>query len=101
MNKSSWIEVMGDTPYNKVLDFLMTQRGLFDYSKTEIAKESKTSWVSTQKIIRLMLKVGIVKKMREVGRTSMYMIDENNPIARAVVLAWLTVTKAMFDNKRR
>lgn len=97
--ESSYIEVMGDTPYNKILDFLINVRGLWDYSITEIAKEADVAWVTTEKIIKDMLRKGIIKKTREVGRADMYMIDEDNPKARALVAQYLIISKVMFDLK--
>ena len=95
--KSSYIEVMGDNPKNRIIDFLVTERGLFDYSKTEIAKEADVAWGTTDKIIDDLVKDGIVKKTREVGRAEMYMLNEKNPIAQMLVASYLLITKSMLQ----
>lgn len=94
--KSSYIEVMGDNPKNRIIDFLITERGLFDYSKTEIAKEADVAWGTTDKIIDDLHKEGIINKTREVGRADMYMLNEKNPIAQVLIASYLLITKSML-----
>ena len=50
MTDSVFLEKMGDSPQTKILDFLLTFRE-FDYSPTDIAKESEVSWITAKKII--------------------------------------------------
>jgi len=49
-NETVFIEVFGSNPIIKVLDFLITYR-LFDYSLTEITKNSEVSYSTLQRTL--------------------------------------------------
>lgn len=97
MPKSSFVEIMGDNPYNRILDFLITERGLFDYSITEMAGQTGVAWVTVQGILRHLLRENAIKRTRTVGKAEMFMLNEDSPVAQVLVAAYLMITKVMFD----
>jgi DNA-binding transcriptional ArsR family regulator len=81
---SSFVLIMGNTPFIRVVDFLLENR-LFDYSKTEIAKNAEVGWSTLHGIWKILGKAKIVKETRVVGKSKMYKLDEENPIVRKLI----------------
>lgn len=81
---SSFVLVMGNTPFIRVVDFLLENR-IFDYSKTEIAKNAEVGWSTLHGIWKILNKANIVKETRIVGKSKMYKLDEENPIVRKLI----------------
>ena len=81
---SSFVLVMGNTPFIRVVDFLLENRP-FDYSKTDIAKNSEVGWSTLHGIWKILGKARIVKQTRVVGKSKMYKLDEENPIVRKLI----------------
>ncbi len=79
--KSNFVKVFGDTPINRLWEFLVDSRGLFDYSMTDICESADISWNTLKEIFPLFVKEGIVKRTRKIGRATMYMLNERHPKA--------------------
>jgi len=79
--KSSFVKVLGDTPINRLWEFLIDSRGLFDYSMTDICDAADVSWNTLKEIFPGFVKEGIVKKTRTIGRATMYKLNEEHPKA--------------------
>lgn len=80
-NQSAFLEVFGDSPILKVLDFLVVNED-FDYSMTDIANFSEVGY-STLKLFWIKLEESnIVKQTRIVGKAKMYKLDYSNPIVK-------------------
>lgn len=79
--KSVFLEVVGDSPVMRLLQYLIEGRH-FDYTLTDLAKNSGVSWATLYAIFPKLLKYGIAKKVREVGRAKLYKINEENEIAK-------------------
>lgn len=77
--KSGFVKVFGDTAINRLWEFLIDSRGLFDYSKTDICEASKISWNTLKEIFPLFEKENIVLKTRKIGRATMYKLNEQHP----------------------
>jgi len=86
MNKevSSFVLVMGNTPFIRVVDFLLENRP-FDYSKTEIAKNAEVGWSTLHGIWKILEKAKIVKQTRMVGKSKMFKLNEENLIVRKLI----------------
>jgi len=69
-NKSVFLEVFGDNPVMRVLDFLITYQ-LFDYPLTEIAKNSGVSYSTLQSFWDKLERNCIVIKTRRVGKSDL------------------------------
>lgn len=87
-NENVFIEVFGNNPVIKVLDFLITFQ-LFDYPLTEIAKKSGVSYSTLQTFWYKLEKNNIIIKTRRVGKSDLYKLNTNNPaIKQLIKLDW-------------
>lgn len=93
---SSFILVMGNTPFSRVVDFLLENRP-FDYSKTQIAKNSDVGWSTLHGIWKVLARTEIVKKTRAVGKSQMYKLNEENPVVRKIIELDAQITEMYAD----
>lgn len=83
-----FIEVFGNNPIIKVLDFLITYQ-LFDYPLTEIAKNSRVSYSTLQTFWDKLEKNKIVIKTRRVGKSDLFKLNTKNPAVQQLIkLDW-------------
>ncbi len=86
MEKSLFVKVLGDYPLIRALDFLITFRA-FDYSLTDIAKNSDVGWSTIHEFWPQLVALGIVKKTRKVGNAQMYKLNlENSTVQKLIEL---------------
>lgn len=82
------LEVFGNNPIIKVIDFLITYQ-LFDYPLTEIAKNSEVSYSTLQTFWDKLEKNKIVVKTRRVGKSDLFKLNTENPaIKQLIKLDW-------------
>ncbi len=87
-NETIFVEVFGNNPIIKVLDFLITFQ-LFDYPLTEIAKNSGVSYSTLQTFWEKLERNNIVIKTRRVGKSDLYKLNTKNPAVRQLIkLDW-------------
>ena len=87
-NETIFLEVFGNNPIIKVLDFLISFQ-LFDYPLTEIAKNSGVSYSTLQTFWEKLEKNKIVIKTRRVGKSDLYKLNTNNPAVQQLIkLDW-------------
>jgi len=82
--QSSFALAMGNTPFIRVISFLLENR-IFDYSKTDIAKNAEVGWSTLHGIWKRLEELNIVKQTRRVGKSKMYKLNEKNPIVRKMI----------------
>ncbi len=90
--KSSFLEVMGDYPINKILDFLVTFDE-FDYSLTDIAENSEVGYSTLMLFWSKLEEKRIVKFTRKVGKAKMYQLNKENPAVKQFINFWLQIVK--------
>ncbi len=83
-------QTLGDTPVIRVLDFLLEGRGL-DYSLSDIAENSNIGWTTLHRIWGNMLKFGLVKPTREIGRAKLFKLNEENPAVKELIKLYDTL----------
>ena len=83
-------ETLGDTPVIRVLDFLIEGRGL-DYSLSDIAENSNIGWTTLHRIWNKMLKLGLVKPTREIGRAKLFKLNEENSAVKELIRLYDTL----------
>ena len=87
-NETIFVEVFGNNPIIKVLDFLITYQ-LFDYPLTEIARNSGVSYSTLQTFWGKLERNNIVVKTRRVGKSDLYKLNIKNPAVKQLVkLDW-------------
>lgn len=96
MADSIFLEKMGDSPQTKILDFLLTFRE-FDYSPTDIAKESEVSWITAKKVISHLRKQEILIETRKVGRAKMYKLNANNKFVKDLTALYDSLLNSVID----
>jgi len=90
--KPIFLQIMGDYPINRVLDFLITFKD-YDYSMTDIAENSKVGWTTLNLFWKDLEKHELIKFTRLVGRAKMYRINEENIVVKQLVKMHWTVVK--------
>lgn len=95
-NLSSFVLVMGNTPFVRVVDFLLENRP-FDYSKTQISKNADVGWSTLHGIWKVLEKTEIVELTRIVGKSQMYKLDEKNPVVRKIIELDAKITELYAD----
>lgn len=83
-------EILGDSPVIRVLDFLIEGRGL-DYSLSDIAENSNIGWSTLHRIWGNLLKFGIVKPTREIGRAKLFKLNEENSAVKELIKVYDTL----------
>ena len=72
-----------DSSIAKLLDFFTLYRD-FDYPKTEISKNSGVSWKTLYRLWPILEKYNLVIKTRQIGRATLYKLNTESPIAKAL-----------------
>jgi len=95
MKETILVETFGRSPVIRIVDFFL-DNPLSDYSKEEVIKNLGISKITFYKYFKLLEKNGLFKKTREVGRATMYKLDEKNEVVKALKsLEWALGIKAM------
>jgi DNA-binding transcriptional ArsR family regulator len=94
--KSMLLEVIGDTPENRTIDFLLEGKGI-DYSITDIAEGCGVSRPTIYKILPKLVKEKVVLATRKIGNITLYRLDEQNEKVRALMKLEEILLKKSFD----
>lgn len=73
--------LFGGSANAKVLDFISTYQD-WDYSESDISKNSGVNVRTVQRGIGALVELGLVKKVRVVGRAKMYKLDKDSETGR-------------------
>lgn len=97
-DQTAFVEMFGSSPLIKVLDFLMTYRE-FDYSLTDITKESGVGWTTLNSFFFKLVMKGIVKETRQIGRAKLYKLNTDSPIVKKLIEINNIVTSKAVDEE--
>jgi hypothetical protein len=97
-DKTAFSEILGTSPLIRVLDFLMTYRE-FDYSLTDISKESGVGWNTLHSFFFKLVENGVVKETRQVGRAKLYKLNTDNPTAKKLIELNNLITSNAVDEE--
>jgi len=84
MEKSSFTLAFGNSPFVKVLDFFM-QFEDFDYPISFVSKETETKWETVEKVIEALIKKGIIKRTRKMGKSWLYTLNKENKLTHLLL----------------
>ena len=84
MGKSVFLNTFGDTPTNRLLDFLIVF-DKFDYSIADIAKNANIGYSTLKILIKELEKRKVVSETRISGRNKMYKLNRKNPVVERFV----------------
>ena len=79
------VNILGDYPLIRVLNHLLIFRE-FDYSLTDIAKESGVAWSTLNLLWPNLEKRELVVFTRNVGRAKMYKLNISNKIVKDLMI---------------
>ena len=89
--KSIFLKIMGSSPKNKVIDFLIIHR--FDYSMADIAKHSGVGYATLKRMWPELEKNKIVKMKRKIGNAKLYQLNDSNPVVKEIKKSYWNITK--------
>lgn len=72
------LDVIGDTPSNRVIDFLIEGLGI-SYSKKDMADGCEISRPTIYKLLPVLIKEGIIiEQPNKIGNITLYSLNKNN-----------------------
>lgn len=90
--KSLLIQLTGDTPLFKILDFLVDNKGV-DFTKKDIATGAGISKASLFNHWSELEKYEVVKITRKFGKTKLYTLNSESPITKKILELESTLIK--------
>jgi len=95
--KTAFLQVFGDSPMLRVLDFLIVNED-FDYSMTDIASQSGVGYSTLKLFWKKLEESKIVKQTRVVGKAKMYRLNFDNPVVKKFRdFYWETTKQAVHE----
>ncbi|MBI3032893.1 hypothetical protein HYY69_05430 [Candidatus Woesearchaeota archaeon] len=82
--KSLFIEVMGDSPTIKILDYLLTERHL-DFSITDMANNAGIGRATLYRVWDDLIKNNIIIPTRTIGKAKLFKLNEENPVIKKLI----------------
>src|SRR3989344_7416867 len=82
---SAFIRYEGNTPKNRIMEFLVTFAVEDDYSMMDIAKHSKVSYATLKNLWKWFIKEKRVVFTRSVGKAKMYKLNVQSPVIKKFV----------------
>ncbi len=82
---SSFRRVFGNSPMIKVMDFLLAERGLYDYTLSDISENSGVSWSSLHRIFPKLVEIGLVEQTRAIANAKLYQLNEKNSLVQELI----------------
>ena len=89
-------DIFGDSPQTKILDFLADHPD-FDYSISEIAKNSQVSRPTVYKIKDTLLKKRLIIQTREQGGSPLYKLNIDNKMVQVILKFDFEIAKKLAD----
>ena len=94
--QSIFVEYFGNSPYIKVLDFLI-QGQEFDYSMTEVAKGAGVGWSTFTNTWTKLLNKNIIMPTREIGNAKLFKLNKQNQFVEKIIKIDKELTKFETD----
>ena len=80
---SLFVQNFGESPFIKIIDFLLDNY-IFDFTKSDIARETGISRVTLDKFFNILIKQGIIFKTKKIGMAEIYRLNTNSEIVKAI-----------------
>ena len=98
MTNSIFLKKQGDSPKNRILDFLIVHKD-FDYSLKDIARFSGVGYSTLKKMQRELIDGGWIILTRRVGKAKMYKLNLDNPVVDKFIDFYWSVVFSEIENK--
>ena len=95
--KSLLLQLTGDMPLFKIVDFLVDNKGM-DFTKKDIAEGSGIARASLFNYWPELEKRGIVKITRKFGKTKLYTLDSTSPITKKILELEMTLIRHAMES---
>ena len=89
-------DIFGNSPQTKILDFLADHPD-YDYSISEISKNSLVSRPTVYKIKDILLKKGLIIQTREQGSSPLYKLNIDNKLVQVILKFDFEIAKKIAD----
>ena len=96
LQKSFFLQYLGDNPKIRILDFLM-DNFVQDFSLPQIAEGGSVAYTTLIEILPKLLEQGIIIETRKIGKSRLYRIDLDNPIAKAFFTIDMKLSEAAIE----
>ena len=87
---SCFLDILGDTPMNRVLDYLLGEIG-YDFTLKEIAEQSRVGYATVKRIWSRVMKSRVVTPTRKIGKAVLYSYDISTQQGKALRTFYLDV----------
>ncbi len=87
---SKFLDVVGDSPRNRILDFLLGEIS-YDFTLKEIAQKSNVGYATIKRIWHEFVKSHLVKETRRVGKAIFYTYNKDSHVGKAMRTFYLDV----------
>jgi len=84
MEKSLFIEFMGDSPTIRVMDYLLTM-GELDFSITDMAENAGIGRATLYRIWDNLIKNSIIVHTRDIGKAKLFKLNTENPKIKKLI----------------
>ena len=84
MERSLLLQLTGDLPLFRIVDFLVENKGM-DFTKKGIAEGADISRASLFNYWKAVEQHGIVRATRKFGKTTLYTLNTQSPIVRKIL----------------
>ena len=98
--KSLLLNLTGEHPLYKIIDFLIDNKGL-DLTKTDIAKGADISRASLFNYWPELEKYNIVKVTRRFGKTKLYVLNVKSPITQRILELEKTLIQQTMEKAQK
>jgi len=98
MERSVFLQKEGNTPKNKVLDFLITFSDL-DYSLKEISRYSGAGYSTIKLLVKKMVKDKWIIETRKISKVKLYKLNTNNPEVKKFIEFYWEVIENEIEGK--
>ena len=100
MEKSVFLKEVGDTPKNRVWNFLIVHSE-YDYSMKDIACFSEIGYTTLKEIWKQFMEKKIVVMTRVVGKAKMYKLNFDNPVVERFVDYYWAVVDSVVKRENK
>ena len=90
--KSLLIQLTGEMPLFKIIDFLVENKGL-DFTKTDIENGADISRASLFNYWGQLEKNGLVRETRRFGKTKLYTLNGESPVVKKILELEVTLIR--------
>jgi predicted transcriptional regulator len=100
METSLLIQFIGDNPSTRIMDFLISNKGM-DYSKKDMAEGAGISRAALFKHWKNVEEFGIAKETRRFGKTKLYTLNTKNEVVQKLLTLESTLIKQAMETARQ